>query len=270
MSELCFFGNSTASQMMGMAILTEHKTILIDGGTRGDAEQISNLLTRHGRTTIDAWFFTHPHHDHIGAFVALCERCGTIPAEKIFCHFPTHAEVLAFGTRTEHERVLWENFFSIMDTNHDRFFTIAPKDAFPFDDISIRVLRVYNPAITENPINNSSTVYRIDSPNSRVLILGDLGIEGGEELMAMYPASALKADYTQLAHHGQGGVSKAFYEYIRPTCCLWAAPDWLWDNCGPDGAGTGPFRTLETRAWMEELGVERHIVQKDGTAMIKL
>ncbi len=270
MSELYFFGNSTSSQMMGIAVLTENKTILIDGGTRGDAAQISDLLAQHGRKTIDAWFFTHPHHDHIGAFVALCERCGKVPAEQVFCHFPTPEEILAFGTRTEHERVLWEHFFTIADTNSDRFFTISPSDAFTFDDVTIRVLRVYNPAITTNPINNSSTVYRIDAPKSCVLILGDLGVEGGEELMNLYPADALTADYTQLAHHGQGGVSKEFYEYIRPICCLWATPGWLWDNCGPDGAGTGPFLTLETRAWMEELGVERHIVQKDGTAMIEL
>ncbi|MBQ4048256.1 MAG: MBL fold metallo-hydrolase [Clostridia bacterium] len=270
MAELYFFGNSTPSQMMGMALLTENQTILIDGGTRGDAAQISDLLAQHGRTTIDAWFFTHPHHDHIGAFVELCERCGKVPAEQIFYHFPTHAEVLAFGTRTEHERVLWERFFAIADTNCNRFFTIVPGDAFAFDDVTIRVLRVYNPAFTANPINNSSTVYRIDSAGKRVLVLGDLGVEGGNELMDMYPAEVLSADYTQLAHHGQAGVSKEFYAYIRPNCCLWATPDWLWDNCGPDGPGSGPFHTLMTRAWMEELGVKKHIIGKDGTALIQL
>lgn len=270
MAELYFFGNSTRSQMMGMALLTKNQTILIDGGTRGDAQQIADLLTQSGRTKIDAWFFTHPHHDHIGAFIELCERGGKVPAEKVFRCFPTHEELLAFGTRTEHERMLWNRFYAIAETEAKYFSQPAPGETFAFDDAVIRVLRVYNPAITANPINNSSTVYRIDTPKSRVLVLGDIGIEGGDELMAAYPAEDLTADYTQLAHHGQCGVSKAFYEYIRPTCCLWAAPDWLWDNVGPNGAGTGPFRTLETRAWMEELGVKRHIIQKDGTAIIEL
>ena len=68
-----------------------------------------------------------------------------------------------------------------------------------------------------------------------------------------------------MAHHGQQGVTKEFYAVASPTVCLWPTPDWLWDNnAGGRGKNTGPWKTLETRAWMEEMGIDKHYVSKDG------
>lgn len=47
-------------------------------------------------------------------------------------------------------------------------------------------------------------------------------------------------------------------------------PDWLWDNDSGAGKGSGPWKTLETRSWMEELGVREHIVAKDGLGKLIL
>ena len=74
----------------------------------------------------------------------------------------------------------------------------------------------------------------------------------------------LQADYTQMSHHGQWGVSKAFYDYIHPRRCIWPSPDWLWDNDLGEGFDTGPFQTVRTRQWMADLGVTEHFVEKDG------
>ena len=46
--------------------------------------------------------------------------------------------------------------------------------------------------------------------------------------------------------------------------CLWPTPSWLWTNLD----GNGPFRTLETRQWIEELGVKENYVMYEGTQVV--
>lgn len=71
-----------------------------------------------------------------------------------------------------------------------------------------------------------------------------------------------------MAHHGQAGVRRDVYLAIKPTICLWPTPRWLWENDKGQGQGSGPWRTLEVRQWMNELGVKTHKVTADGLARI--
>ena len=271
MTILYFLGNATKSQMFGCVLKTEHQTVVIDGGTPGDGEQLAALLREKANGHVDRWYFTHPHHDHIGAFLHICETASDIRIDGISCAFPSLCELKKHGTRAAWEGSLWETFESLKNGRfRDTFHENPPGDRTEYGDTSVTVLRVYNPLIKENFINNSSSVYRIDTPRKRVLILGDLGIEGGEEMMKTVPAEELDADYTQMAHHGQNGASESFYRYIRPRACLWPAPDWLWDNNNGDGFDRGPWNTVRTREWMEALGVKTHIIEKDGTQEILL
>ncbi|MBQ8682881.1 MAG: MBL fold metallo-hydrolase [Clostridia bacterium] len=259
-----FLGNTTSTQMLGCVLLTPHNVVVFDGGLPADAAQLTTLLRQHGRHHVDAWFFTHPHGDHIGAFTEVRD----VTVGTLYHHFPSWEMLYAYGARGDAEKGMWQRMEELCATYPT--VQLQQNDTFSFDEAVVSVLRVFAPRIRENAINNSSTVYRIDTPHRSVLLLGDLGAEGGRALQAACPARRLSADYTQLAHHGQGGVDRAFYEYIRPQRCLWATPAWLWENDNGGGPNSGPWKTGETRRWMQELGVTEHIVQKDGTAEIVL
>ena len=284
--------------MFGCVIVTAHKTVVIDGGTVGDAEQLSQFLRTHrppastytenDPITIDLWLLTHPHHDHFGAFLTLSKNDASLSVGTLCCRFPSNEDLRRFEPRNEAEMHLWDDFDALSnDRFADAFHVNGVGDTFYADDVKIEVMRVYQPQITRNFVNNSSTVYKITGQKASVLILGDLGVEGGEELMQMYPdaeyptdaghptdanknstahrRTMLFCDYTQMAHHGQNGVSRACYEYLRPRACLWPAPDWLWDNDKGTGFDCGPWQTVRTREWMDALGVKTHLVEKDGT-----
>ena len=127
--------------------------------------------------------------------------------------------------------------------------TVQTGDCYDFDGFCVWVLRTPDEAITRNGINNSSCVYRVELP----------------------PAEWSRADYVQMAHHGQRGVSREVYEAVHPRVCLWCTPSWLWDNVGPNGYDTGHFQTMVVREWISSLGcVERHYRMSDGDQIIEL
>lgn len=271
MAHLYFLGNSTPSQMFGIVVQTSGRTIVFDGGTQGDYMQLAELLTKEAGSHVDAWFFTHAHYDHIGAFAEICRKVPEIKVDKVYCHFPPFELLRKYGSRADWEIGLWQYFEELFKGRfRNTVCKIERNDILEFDEVKINVLRVYNPDTTENFINNSSCVYRIDTQDKRVLILGDLGVEGGEEVKNTCSAESLFADYTQMAHHGQAGVNREFYRYIRPQRCLWPAPDWLWDNNNGNGYDSGPWQTVETRRWMDEFEITEHFVEKDGTVRIEL
>lgn len=270
MASFYLLGNATNSQMFGCVIQTKNKTIVIDGGTVGDCQQLVDFLKEKADSHVDAWFFTHPHHDHIGAFLQLAETDPTIQIDNIYHHFSTMDQLEQYGKRSDGETLLWKRLFSLLEDCYASCVTVLQQgDCFVFDDVTITVLRIINESIIDDFVNNSSTVYRIDSPRHSILILGDIGVKGGEDLLQRCDCNRLHTDYTQMAHHGQGGVNQAFYDTIRPQRCLWPCPAWLWDNDAGNGFDTGPFNTVRTREWVAALGVTEHYVAKDGTLKIE-
>ena len=264
-------GPTTNGQMMGCVIQTiDKKTIVIDGGTKGDSEQLMDFLLDKADAHVDAWLFTHPHQDHIGAFCDIFKKTVGITVDKIYHHFPTIEELEEYGYRNADEKVIWTTTKKIFEKKfQNKVQVVQTNDVFYIDEIKVTILRVYNPTISRNFVNNSSTVYRIENDEISFLILGDLGEEGGVELMANCSLELLQTDYTQMAHHGQAGVSKEFYQYIHPKRCIWPTPDWLWNNDNGGGFDSGPWQTVRTREWMDELGVTEHWVAKDGTQKIE-
>ena len=118
---------------------------------------------------------------------------------------------------------------------------------------------------SQNSVNNSSIVYKIFINDTSILYLGDLGYEGGEKLLAEAPSYLLSSDIVQMAHHGQAGVGEDVYKTISPKIALWSTPQWLWTNQN----GTGHFKTLETRQWIQKIG-SKDYVTADGDICLDL
>ena len=112
-------------------------------------------------------------------------------------------------------------------------------------------------ACTENSFNNSSVAYRVEMGGKRILFLGDMGWQAGEDFLANHTQEELKSDVLQMAHHGQRGVEEELYQEISPEVCLWPTPDWLWDNVQDGVAGAGSYKTPIVRGWMVTLGVKK-------------
>ena len=265
--ELTQLSDHSTRQMMGYILKTKNnKVIVIDGGTIDDTENLVEQINKHGGK-VDAWFLTHLHDDHLGAFSNIAND-EQIQIEKIYCSFNDYSWYEENEpARAEFSKQILE--ILKQDNIKDKVEEVSLNQDINIDDIKIEILGIKNPEITENAGNEQSMVVKFDTGRTTFLVLGDTGIKSSEKLLKTQKEK-LKTDIVQMAHHGQNGATKELYEQINPTICMWPTPEWLWNNDSGEGKGSGPWKTLETRQLMEELKVKKNYVEKDGDITIKL
>ena len=269
--ELEMLSNRSESQMMSFLLTGKNgAVVVVDGGTEYDADHLRERIAAKGGY-VSAWFITHAHSDHAGAFVRLVNEGiaggpgSPIVVANVFGNFPDsgwyHQNE---GYRADFADQVQAAFYA----QGERAHVVHSGDRFTFDSIDVEVLN--DPILTDtNSINNSSVVYRMTMNGKRIVFLGDLGTAVQNIFLERHAGEDLKCDFLQMAHHGQGGVDRSFYERFMPTACLWTAPYWLYENDNGGGRGSGPYATLTTRQWMDELGVQENYCIKDGDIRIR-
>ena len=259
--------NQSGTQMESYLLLTDSdQLVVIDGGMKHDADYLLKKIREiHPDGRVDYWLFTHIHLDHAHALATILNRYpDVLKIGQVYCDFPP----LAWIERVEPSS--YDVSAEILEAL-GKLPNVAkmPKgEPLRLGSVEITALNDLDDLDLERPgtvINDTSILYRVKTPETTLLFLGDLEPRGQEALVGKLPPEAFRADVVQMAHHGQNGVTRDFYDLVRPTVCLWCAPDWLWDNNPPgQGSDTGPWKTVQTRAWMNEMGVRKHYIIKDG------
>lgn len=263
--------HGSGPQMNSFVIETESKElIVIDGGWKEDGKYLLEYLKKISgkeKPFIAGWFLTHAHSDHIDCFLDITEYYSdSIEIGHVYYNFPS----IQFVERNEPVSVdSIRNFYRLLPGFADRAVIVTRGDCYTIGEAQFQILYSPNPIWTHNAINNASIVVRMIFGGRSVMFLADLGVEAGCQILEEYGAD-LKSDYCQMAHHGQNGVTKEVYRAIAPEACIWCTPEWLWNNDHGNGFNTASYKTIEVRDWMEELGVRKHYVTKDGDQMIVL
>ena len=272
-NSLYMLSSATSSQMNSFIITTaDEKVIVIDGGLEQDAPNMIQYIkdiTGQEVPRVDAWILSHPHHDHINCFLEIVEKYPeTLDVACVMYHCPS----VQFVEREE--RGIYgclPRFYADLPLFVHKSVIVSLGDVFDVGEAHFECLYSTNPELIHNVANNSSLVLMMHLAGKKVLFLGDAGEDEGRKILAFYnDHTRLKADYVQMAHHGQQGVDKDFYKAVSPTACLWCTPKWLWDNDAGGGFDTHVFKTVEVRGWMQDLGVQHHYVTMNGTQVIDL
>ncbi len=276
----------TSKFLMSFVIVTDKDNcIVIDGGRPLDMPLLKEILNgRH----ISAWILTHAHSDHISGFVYEMEKnaCSDFDIEKIYYNFPDYDKLIDNRNVPDYEYFKWElneilpSFNAVLPKFAEKTHIAVQGETLDIDEVNIEFIYSLHDGLYSNLMNDSSLVFRVTTPNTSVLFLGDLGPDGGDMLFRE-SRHKLKSDIVQMAHHGHMNVSMEVYAEIMPNACLWCAPEWLYNE--PEVPGyladakrlekQGRIRmygTALTRKWMDILGVKKHYVTKDGTQVIPL
>ena len=260
--------------MMGFVFITDRdRAVVIDGGRPADMEHLYSLV---GDREIAAWVLTHPHFDHISGFNRMMlDEKRRAQVKNVYYNFPSVDFVLSCEPQfqSEEEPCSVRDFEELLPLLGEKAVRVSPGMRVQADELTLSFLfcggerfRLPKPNLA---VNESSLVCRVTAPGMKsVLFLGDLGPEGGRELLRLCP-DALPSEIVQMAHHGHSGVSEEVYRKIRPEACIWCAPLWLYEEADiefePELWGT-----VHQRKWMENLGVRTHYVSGMGTQEISL
>ena len=228
------------------------RIIMIDGGYRcnQDADFLYDTLMSKGGH-ISAWFITHAHDDHFGALSAMLGREKfDLKVDGLYYDFPdiewlkTVENGMEYDAANEFIRRVAERGLTVKKLEKGQVFDFG---------INIEVLNSLGDYASYDRINNTTIVLKAYYPKREILFLGDLAA-GAQQKVLEAAGEKLKCDIVQMAHHGQDGIDFDIYKFIKPKICLWCAPDWLWNNDKGEGFNSGPWKTIETRKWMDEIG----------------
>lgn len=250
--------NRSTCMMNSYLIKTpEGKTVIMDGGYYGpeDAEHLTALIKENGGT-VDKWFITHAHSDHYGALSWILEHSDRLEFEigELYLTFP---DIDWLETAEDPQvRPLVETFYNGIEKHSLTVKPFVKDDVIECGGVTFDILNDIEGYrdIKVNPINNTSIVIMAHFPLKNVLFLADAGVELGESILSDKGEAAVRCDIVQMAHHGQQGVNRRFYEAVAPKLCLFPTTDWIWNNDFGNGPGTGHLKIDETRQWLKEIG----------------
>lgn len=252
--ELTQYADASGSQAMCYALYSQREDalILVDGGSPVNVETVRQIIDAHGGR-VKAWFLTHYHLDHIGAFNALWpeyrDRIETVYVnpldwetfEQIYHDWDTPEAFSTFLEQTE---------------GAENVVTLHTDDTLEVGGIHVRVFSAFDEHVRELSTdwpNDASLVMKFSLKEDNVLFLGDLSraaVPLGQYLLDTYGAETLHAKYVQAGHHGNWGQPIAFYEAIHPEVLFSDGPEWLM---------TGEeYDAKDLQAWCHENGIETY------------
>lgn len=211
---------------------------LIDAGL-GEYDQPEHLLkllqaqSTEARPRVAAWFFTHPHGDHINGFINLLRQYpDSLQIDEVVRRWPDPEYCSCGCDAPEFEALLLQ-----LQERGTKITVPHRGQIWETEGCRAEVLFVCNDLYPEqiSGLNNSSLMLRTDLYGHRVLWLGDCEWQSAKWLCAHYPAEELKCELLQVGHHGYWGGSDALYHAADPRVLLWPCPDFwyhtvrLWD-----------------------------------------
>ena len=257
----CFASRIDSISLSTLFVSPAGKTLMIDGGHYPDGPFLGHFLRSIGGR-IDYWVLTHAHEDHMGAIQTMfADRKGNPGVEigELIFKFPPRKwmEDTETGRKKHNDRFFGE-FLGSYDAKLPRGTCAVGRKVDLGGGWNFEILN--DPLmIANNSVNNSSICLTVEAGGKRWLVTGDLGIQGGNNLIAKIGLQRMGHDVVFMAHHGQCGVDRNFYAAVKPEVAIWPTPSWLWDNkLGNGTVGSGSWQTNYVKCWMQELGVKRN------------
>ena len=202
---------------------------LIDGGFQGeDGQRITQYIEEHGGK-VKGWILTHPHVDHIGAFLdymavnsANVENVYYSPFTREF--FEEEEDPAIYEIINNPNAILFYQFLDIMEKTQEntRYIPMFTGDKLTIGDLQLECFASFSP--DRHDVNANSLVFTISYEDFVLLLTGDMTELTLEDMKKEIPEDAIlwDADIIQIPHHGYmaGIASDALYQSTKPEYAL--------------------------------------------------
>ncbi len=214
--------------MSQIFILADGSFLILDGGYSQDSERLYNFLLDNNKRTdgkiiIHAWYLSHGHKDHIGAFQEFAKTHGAdVELENVIAYAAAANDPLTT------ELTSYTPYFG-KDVKVIRPHT---GDVYQMPGLTMEILYtgddlyMYNETIDNG--NNMSTVCKVTVGGQTILYTADAMDAACAKLLKMYPTTTtggtpLKSTFFQLNHHGNSGGTEDFYTAVDPTYVIFTS-----------------------------------------------
>ena len=218
--------------------LADDSVMIIDGGHEAQmsdeaAVELNKFLhditgkSLDQKVTIKAWYISHPHGDHFNGFIRFLNSFHKYYyMERVMFNLPQGysgdirklldtAHALEWYPDLQFHRLHTGETIKLGGAELDIMFT---QEDLTYDHLNAETGRI---EYAHNDDNSSSVLLRVRYDGIKVMVTADMSIDGQDEVMKMYDASALKADVFQAAHHTWNKLS-SFCKASAPTYILHA------------------------------------------------
>lgn len=206
-------------------ITPEGDLYLIDGGFRGeDGQRITQYIEEHGGK-VKGWILTHPHVDHIGAFLDYVaeniENVETVyysPFTREF--FEKEEDPAVYEVLNNPNAILFYEFLETMDATKEQveYIPMLTGDKITIGELQLECFSSFSPK--RHDVNANSLVFTISYKEFVLLLTGDMTEATLEDMKAEIPKDAVlwNSDIIQIPHHGyMAGIgSDALYQATKP------------------------------------------------------
>ncbi len=251
------------------------KLVVMDGGRKQDLERLVlalEELSEGKKPVISAWFITHLHSDHHGAYVKFAtdpEWKDRLEVEKMYCTLLPKS----FYERVDMKSI--EAYDALMNSKEligAERVQLSVGDKIVVDEFDFDIIRVpFEEDMDNLNMNDSSVVIRLnyDNGKQKFMFLADAETYASNYLISTY-GDELKSDVVQVGHHGVGNVSKECYEKIGADVYIWPVCHRNWYGDNAEGLHTRNIGVYRTRTYMMELGAKLENVYRDTLDILSM
>lgn len=240
------YADLSENQAMCYSLTAGDDLILIDGGWTENAPQVKEIIEANGGH-VRAWFLTHYHNDHAGAFNELWNEYKE-KIDVVYCTpliWDDFIEVAQYWDSPE----TFETFLKITEGD-EKIVRLNRGDELEVGSFHIKNFNTYDERVKQSGDipNKCSLMLKFTIDDTSILFCGDVYSEDMSNYLLENYADELKADIVQPGHHGNNTMSFDFFQNTGLKIMTFDAPEWL--MTGED------YNTKDTKTWCEEHGIK--------------
>ena len=245
-------GNENSSQQTFYTLTNQiGDLVIVDGGLRSSSQAVWKEITDHGNR-VKAWILTHAHYDHTGAFVEIMGRQDTaslIHVDRIYI-CPMNVGRMRETARAADAMDRIETYLNLISRLNNTV-TLHENDQFNLMGLKIKVFNAWDHNVdqmSKDLCNLGSLMFMVSGRSEKMLFCADVQKEMEKFIISKH-RHELKADYVQLAHHGNWGLTTDFYSLVGAEKGAFAdAPSYILDD------GTGRYDGPQLKRWFMSRG----------------
>ncbi len=262
------YGSRENGGMSYVIQMSNGSFIIIDGGynTEEEADHLYKFLkskTPDGqKPVIEAWYITHLHGDHYGAFLAFASKYGSthVDLKGVYWNFLLgNAEHMNDTSNFSSSVVSSLRKAAESYAGAKLYEKIHTGMTMDFGGAQVKVMCTHEDVYPAKMVdgNDTSTVLRVDVGGQRMIFLGDCRDSESSAMLRNFGENSteLSADIVQWSHHGYEGATKALYQKIGAHTVLLPLNVVGWQTLNYEEGNTDPNPESIVNNWLNNTGL---------------